>query len=163
MSRRWLIQFAGVWAVAASTAAAQNCSSCVDSVTGQWHLVPALGLRAGTPQKLSGAFGLVAGQNSRESGRTHDMTVYVEPGLSAGRATLGYLSAFGNMGAGYGVGATVIRTWRDPLTVPDNATFIGGEAWVWPLFFSGPRIGLFRQMTGTKHGWFFTADFGFGL
>lgn len=164
MSRSWMIGFVtGVCIVTGAAAGAQNCPSCVDSITGNWHIFPALGLRAGTPQKASAALGLVTGRNYRENGHTQDLTLYVEPGLSAGRATLGYLSAFGNMGAGYGIGATAMRTWRDPLTLRENATYVGGEAWLWPLFFTGPRIGLFREMTGAKHGWFFTADFGFGL
>ena len=37
------------------------------------------------------------------------------------------------------------------------------ELWAWPVFFTGPRLGLFREMTGSRHGWFVTADFGFGL
>lgn len=148
----------------ALSAEAQNrCPSCVDSVSGEWHMMPALGLRAGIPQKVSAALGLRVGRNYRESGRTDDLAVYVEPGLSAGRASIGYLSGFGNMGTGLGVAATALRTWKDPINLSTNTTFIGGEAWVWPAFFGGPRVGLFRQTTGTKRGWYLTADFGFGL
>jgi hypothetical protein len=163
MSRTWML---GVTACAliASTAGAQDrCPSCLDSLTGNWHMLPALGLRAGTPQKLSTSIGLIAGKNYRENGHTEDVTVYVEPGLSAGRATLGYLSGFGNMGSGFGLGATALRTWKDPWMLRTNATYVGGEAWLWPAFFTGPRIGVFREVTGNKHGWFLTADFGFGL
>jgi hypothetical protein len=135
----------------------------MDSVSGQWHMLPALGLRAGIPQKASAAAGIVAGKNFRESGRTQDVALYVEPGLSAGRASLGYLSGAGNLGSGFGFAATALRTWKDPINMPTNATYVGGEAWVWPLFFSGPRIGGFKKITGTGRGWYFTADFGFGL
>jgi hypothetical protein len=148
----------------ASSARAQNvCPSCLDSIAGQWHMLPAVGLRAGTPQKVSAALGLVTGRNYRERGSSEDVAVYVEPGLSAGRATLAFLSGFGNMGTGFGVGGTVMRTWRDPWTVPANTTLVGGELWAWPVFFTGPRVGLFREVTGTSHRWFLTADFGFGL
>jgi len=163
MSRSWVLVFAAGIGFAASAGAQGGCPSCVDSITGEWHMLPALGLRAGIPQKLSAAFGIVGGKNYRERGRTEDATVYVEPGISAGRATVGYLSGFGNMGAGFGLGATALRTWKTPWTLRTNSTYVGGEAWLWPIFFSGPRIGLFREITGTKHGWFFTADFGFGL
>lgn len=162
MSRSWMLGFAAVLGLAATAAAQERCSSCVDSVTGRWHMVPALGLRAGTPQKLSTTVGIVSGKNYRERGHTQDIAAYVEPGLSAGRATIGYLSR-GNMGAGYGFGATAMRTWKTPWTLRTNQTYFGGEAWLWPIFFSGPRVGVFREMTGTKHGWFVTADFGFGL
>ena len=126
-------------------------------------MLPALGLRAGIPQKASVAVGLVAGKNYRERGHTEDVALYVEPGLSAGRASLGYINGFGNMGSGFGVAGTVMRTWKDPVNLATNATYVGGELWVWPMFFSGPRVGVFRRITGTSNGWFLTADFGFGL
>ena len=162
MSRRWILGVAA-WLGFAASAGAQNCPSCVDSITGQWHMVPALGLRSGTPQKLSAALGIVGGKNYRENGHTEDVALYVEPGISAGRATLGYLSSFGNMGTGFGLGATALRTWHTPWTLRTNSTYVGGEAWLWPIFFTGPRVGLFREVTGTRHGLFLTADFGFGL
>ena len=135
----------------------------MDSVSGQWHMLPALGLRAGIPQKLSAAVGIVTGRNYSEKGHTEDLAVYVEPGLASGRVSVGYISGFGNMGSGFGLAATGMRTWKDPLNLTTNATYVGGELWVWPVFFSGPRIGVFRKITGVSHGWFFTADFGFGL
>ena len=163
MSRHGLFGIAAGAVLAANVGAQNTCASCIDSITGQWHMLPAVGLRIGTPQKASAALGLVAGKNYRENGHTEDATIYVEPGVSAGRATLGYLSGFGNMGTGFGVGATALRTWKTPWTLRTNTTYVGGEAWLWPIFFSGPRVGLFREITGTKHGWFLTADFGFGL
>src|SRR3954471_22669105 len=103
----------------ATTARAQNrCPSCVDSVSGEWHTLPALGLRAGIPQKASAALGVITGRNSREKGRSEDFTLYVEPGLSAGRASIGYLNGFGNMGSGLGISATAMRTWKDPVNLP---------------------------------------------
>jgi hypothetical protein len=163
MSRNWILCFAAGLLVSASARAQTPCASCIDSITGQWHMLPALGIRAGVPQKLSAALGVVAGKNYRETGHTEDVAIYLEPGISAGRATLGYVSGFGNMGAGYGVGATALRTWKTPWMLRTNTTYVGGEAWLWPIFFSGPRVGVFREITGTKHGWFLTADFGFGL
>jgi hypothetical protein len=67
------------------------------------------------------------------------------------------------MGSGFGIAVTGMRTWKDPINLKTNETFVGGEVWVWPVFFSGPRVGLFRKITGTTRGWYFTADFGFGL
>lgn len=150
-------------ALSARAEAQNRCPSCVDSVSGQWHMLPALGLRAGIPQKVSGAIGLVTGKNYRDRGHTEDVALYVEPGLGAGRASIGYISGFGNMGSGYGVAGTVMRTWKDPINLKTNETYVGAEAWVWPIFFSGPRVGVFRRVTGLRRGWFITADFGFGL
>ena len=162
MSRLLLAAFLIV--AAGSSAGAQNrCPSCLDSVSGQWHMLPALGLRAGAPQKVSAALGIVAGKNFREKGHTEDFAIYVEPGLAAGRASVAYINGFGNMGSGWGIAGSAMRTWKDPLYLPTNATYVGAEIWVWPLFFSGPRVGAFRKITGNSLGWFFTADFGFGL
>jgi hypothetical protein len=163
MSRIVMLGLAAVTMFAANAAAQAGCASCIDSVTGNWHMLPAVGIRAGTPQKASAALGVVAGRNYRESAHTEDVAIYVEPGISAGRATLGYVSGYGNMGSGFGIGATALRTWKTPWTLRTNTTYVGGEAWLWPIFFSGPRFGVFREITGTKHGWFLTADFGFGL
>src|SRR3954469_10189102 len=149
-------------ALPAAVRAQNRCPSCLDSVSGEWHMLPALGLRAGIPQKASAALGLVTGKNYRERGHSEDVALYVEPGLSAGRASLGYINGAGNMGSGLGVAATVLRTWKDPINMPTNATYVGGEVWAWPAFFIGPRIGGFRKITGTSRGWYFTADFGFG-
>jgi hypothetical protein len=163
MIRRLLSGILACAALAATARAQNRCPSCVDSVSGEWHVLPALGIRAGIPQKLSGAVGVVAGKNYRERGHTEDVAVYVEPGLGAGRASLAYMNGFGNMGSGFGIAATALRTWRDPLNLKTNETFVGGELWAWPMFFSGPRVGLFRKITGTSRGWYLTADFGFGL
>lgn len=164
MKNRFSLLGLAAAALFALPAGAQNaCPSCADTVTGEFHMLPALGLRGGIPQKLSAALGIVAGKNYRQTGHTQDVALYVEPGLAAGRASLGYLTGFGNMGSGLGIAATAMRTWRDPINLPTNRTFVGAEVWAWPIFFSGPRIGLFRQVTGERGRWFFTADFGFGL
>lgn len=163
MIRRLL---AGLFVCAALPLAARaqsRCPSCMDSVSGQWHMLPALGLRGGIPQKASAAVGIVTGKNYREKGHTQDVALYVEPGLSAGRASLGYISGFGNMGSGWGLAGTAMRTWKEPINFPNNTTFVGGELWVWPGFFVGPRLGIFRRITGATRGWYLSADFGFGL
>jgi hypothetical protein len=163
MNLRFLAALTVVAALPAGARAQNRCPSCMDSVSGQWHMLPALGLRAGIPQKASAAVGIVAGRNYRERGHTEDVAVYVEPGLSAGRASIGYISGFGNMGSGFGLAGTAMRTWKDPINLSTNATYLGGELWAWPMFFTGPRLGVFRRVTGGTKGWFFTADFGFGL
>jgi hypothetical protein len=43
---------------------------------------------------------------------------------------------------------------------------MGGEALLWPVMFSGPRIGLLRRVSGpnvSKQLWFVTLDIGIGL
>lgn len=132
------------------------------------HILPALGVHVGTPQKASIALGVVLGEDWQKDGRDHarNVALFVEPGLGAGRASLAYVDhGYGQFGSGFGVAATVIRTWKDPWTVAKNQTFVGGELILWPIVFVGPRIGLFRNVTTTgasSDKWFVSIDFGVG-
>ena len=58
-----------------------------------------------------------------------------------------------------------MRTSARPWTFAGNNTYLGGEVLIWPVFLAGPRVGLFRRVSGdaTMKRWFVSADFGFGL
>jgi hypothetical protein len=132
------------------------------------HILPALGIHVGTPQKVSAAVGVVLGEDWQENGHDHSRNValFAEPGLGAGRASLAYVDhGYGNFGSGFGVAATVLRTWRQPWQLDPNQTYVGGEVILWPIVFVGPRIGLLRRVAGPDTGkrWFISLDFGFGL
>jgi hypothetical protein len=148
--------------LAAAPAAAQTRADTAGAP--QTRILPALGLRAGAPQKLSVAVGVVGGIAFPDQKRFHDVALYVEPGIGAGRATAAYVTGFGDLGRGLGIGATVLRTWSDPWSLQPNASYVGVETWLWPLFYVGPRVGLFRAMSGDRpRGWHMTLDFGIGL
>jgi hypothetical protein len=157
--------------VASAPLAAQVCRDCPvtarDSASMTSHIFPALGLRVGSPQKISGALGLVMGTEWTKGGkdRTRDAAIFIEPGLSAGRVSAAFLTGFGNLGSGFGIAATALRTWKDPWTLPENTTYVGGEVIVWPVVLFGPRLGLFRRLSGDNRSgrWFLSADIGFGL
>ena len=90
----------------------------------------------------------------------------VEPGVSAGRASIAYVDhGYGSFGSGFGVAGTVLRTWNDPWWTRENATYAGGEVFLWPIVFIGPRLGLFRSVAGntSPNKWFVSLDFGIGL
>ena len=92
--------------------------------------------------------------------------MFVEPGLSAGRASVAYIGhGYGSFGSGYAVAATMLRTWEDPWGAKENSTYVGGEFILWPIVFVGPRVGLFRSISGEANSgkWFFSIDFGIGL
>ncbi|HEY6218669.1 MAG TPA: hypothetical protein VIV65_01345, partial [Gemmatimonadaceae bacterium] len=76
MSRVRMLAVASIVLCSANAGAQNACPSCTDSVTGQWHMLPALGLRAGSPQKVSAALGIVTGRNYAERGHTEDATLY---------------------------------------------------------------------------------------
>ena len=131
------------------------------------HVLPALGLHVGTPQKISVALGVVLGEDWQQAGHDHSRNValFAEPGLGAGRVSLAYVDhGYARFGSGYGVAATVLRTWKEPWNVRPSTTFVGGELLLWPIVFIGPRIGLFRSVsTGTNPDkWFVSFDFGIG-
>src|SRR5262245_34858434 len=131
------------------------------------HILPALGAHFGTPQKASFALGVVLGEDWQEHGRDHtrNVALFAEPGLGAGRASLAYVDhGYGTFGSGFGIAATVLRTWKDPWTVKPNRTYVGGDLILWPIVFIGPRLGVFRQV-GTESSadrWFVSIDFGIG-
>jgi hypothetical protein len=161
-------------AVAASAVAtpakvsAQRCRGCQEDTLPHMHVWPAIGVHAGIPQKASAALGVLVGADWQRNGHDHsrNVSLFVEPGLSAGRASLAYVQGgFGHFGSGVGVAATVLRTWKDPLTVKANMTYAGGEVLLWPIVFIGPRIGLFHSVSGTETDkkWFLALDLGIGM
>jgi len=157
-----LMPLSGVWA--------QQCRGCAgEDTTHRMHVLPGAGLRFGAPQKASVALGVVVGEDWQANGHDHSRNVglLIEPGLSAGRASVAYIShGFGSFGSGVAIAASALRTWDDPWWSRENTTYVGGELTVWPIVFIGPRIGLFRAVNSpaslTKR-WMVTLDFGFGL
>jgi len=161
---RWATAF--LFVVAAQTPAMAQGVVCTGCDSTRSHVFGAVGLRVGTPQKVSAALGIVVGMEWQKYGadRSRDFALFVEPGLGAGRASLAYIKGIGSMGSGSGIAATVLRTWAQPWSISPNTTYIGGEVLIMPLFLAGPRIGLMRRITGPNKGsWFLVGDFGVGL
>jgi hypothetical protein len=139
----------------------------VEDTLPRTHIVPAFGIRAGSPQKASVALGVVLGEDWQKNGREHSRNValFAEPGIAAGRASLAYVEhGYGTFGSGYALAATVLRTWENPWTAKPNLTYVGGEVILWPIVFVGPRLGLLRAInTSIDRRWLVTFDFGIGL
>jgi hypothetical protein len=155
-------------AMAALSAAAAAAQRAGEDTVPRTHVVPALGLRVGTPQKVSAAVGVLLGEEWQKNGRDHSRNValFAEPGLGAGRASLAYVDhGYGSFGSGYGIAATVLRTWKEPWQLHPNVSYVGAEAILWPIVLTGPRIGVFRRVSGAPDAkrWFVSIDFGFGL
>ncbi|HEU4615316.1 MAG TPA: hypothetical protein VFS15_24650 [Kofleriaceae bacterium] len=151
-----------------AAAHAQRCRGCQQDTTAHMHIWPAVGVHAGIPQKASAALGVLVGADWQRNGRDHSRNValFAEPGLAAGRASLAYVEGgYGHFGSGFGVAATVLRTWKDPLTAKPNMSYVGGEVLLWPIVFIGPRVGLFHTVSGTQTNkkWFVALDLGIGL
>jgi hypothetical protein len=164
----WAAMFALSVAFVASHAQAQRCRDCVpEDTTRHVAFHPALGLRIGEPQQASVAVGVLAGSRWQSRGREHarDAALFVEPGLSGGRVSLGYGAYGRGLGSGGAIAATVLRTWRNPWGVKPNVTYAGGELFVWPLMFIGPRVGVFHSISpgNAANRWLFSVDLGVGF
>jgi hypothetical protein len=151
--------------VAGASAHAQNIRT--DSTT-RFHVLPALGVHIGTPQRASAALGIVVGEDFVREGRDHsrNIALFAEPGLGAGRASLAYVShGYGSFGSGFGFAATALRTWQEPWQLEPNQTYVGGEVLFWPILFVGPRVGLLRNVSTVEMSrhWFWSLSFGIGL
>jgi hypothetical protein len=143
------------------------CAQKVEDTLPRAHIVPAFGIRVGTPQKASVALGVVLGEDWQKNGREHSRNValFAEPGIAGGRASVAYVDhGYGTFGSGYAVAATVLRTWDDPWGAKQNLTYVGGEVILWPIVFVGPRLGLLHAINpSTGKRWLVTFDFGIGL
>ena len=123
---------------------------------------PAFGLHIGAPQKVSLALGVGRWRESTDDSNDGVFGL-VEPGLGAGRASVGYLRSRGNLNAGLAIRASALRTWRDPWSVEPNRTDVGLEGSAHFAVF-GVRAGAFRRTTSTTGGAFlFTIDGGLFL
>lgn len=145
-----------------------GAQSTRQDTTARFHILPALGVQVGTPQKVSAAIGVVVGQEFVRDGHEHsrNIALFAEPGLGAGRASIAYVShGYGSFGSGFGVAATALRTWREPWQLEPNQTYVGGEVLLWPILFVGPRVGLLRNVSTveTSRHWFWSFSFGIGL
>ncbi len=104
------------------------------------------GLHVGVPQKASIMLG--AGYWRLRDGGGDEVDIAfaaVEPGLGAGRASVGYFRGGGNLLAGVAVRASALRTWRDPWSVAPNRTYVGLEASGHAVL--SLRVGVFRRVT----------------
>jgi hypothetical protein len=122
------------------------------------HGSSAGGLHAGSPAAFSVAIGALREVSATSDGRTQAVFALVEPGVRAGRLSVGYGNAYGTLGTGWTIRATALRVWRGTI-----GNYLGGEASLMALGL-GPRVGVFRQIgSGTGSSSRVTLDFAFGL
>ncbi len=131
------------------------------------HVLPAIGVHIGEPQKASLTLGVLLGEEWQSNGheRSRKVALLGEAGLGAGGASVAYLRhGYGSFGEGWGLSAKILRTWKDPWGARPNVTYAGGELILWPLLFVGPRVGVFHRIGGdpTENRWLISFDFGFG-
>ena len=76
--------------------------------------------------------------------------VVVEPGQHGFELSAGYLRLLGQLGTGYSLRASVLRTDGEPWKANPNATYVGAEAQWTLVFVAGGRAGVYRRVSGTS-------------
>ena len=123
---------------------------------------PAVGLHYGSPLRYSGVLGLGydLGQNSSDA-----VVALAEPGRHGVEFSMGYVRLIGNLGSGYSLRASVLRTDNQPWNANPNATYVGGEAQWMLVFLVGGRAGVYKRVSGTtgEHDMLATVGLSIGL
>lgn len=143
---------AAVPAMAQGTAAASVPATepipahATDSTGASRRLWPAVGLHYGSPLRISGVVGLGVDLSPNSSDA---VVALAEPGQHGVEFSLGYVRLIGNLGTGYSLRASVLRTDNQPWKANPNATYVGGEAQWMLVFLVGGRAGVYRRVSGT--------------
>lgn len=126
------------------------------------RLWPAVGLHYGSPLRFSGVLGL--GVDLSESNNDAVLAL-VEPGQHGVEFSLGYARLIGQLGTGYSLRASVLRTDSEPWKANPNATYVGAEAQWMLIFLVGGRAGVYRRVSGTtgEHDTLATVGLSIGL
>jgi hypothetical protein len=116
------------------------------------------GIHVGTPAIVSLAVGGYRNVSRNPATEyTQDVFALLEPGVNAGRVSVGYGDSYGTFGTGWTIRATLLRTWRR-----ENANYAGAEGSAMVLGF-GTRLGIFRRVDRGRATLRVTADLYFGL
>lgn len=157
-----LLAAAAAALLAAATAALPSrplIAQSAEAEPNRLGFAPVVGVRVGVPQQLSLTVGAGHWRYRADGDRIHIAFVAVEPGLGAGRISVGYFRGHGNLLAGAAVRASALRTWRDPWSVAPNRTYVGLEASGHAIF--SARVGLFhRASSGSGRPLLLTWDLG---
>ncbi|MDE3152284.1 MAG: hypothetical protein KGL93_08550 [Gemmatimonadota bacterium] len=149
------------------TARAQSAVQAGATPGPELRLFPFLGIRAGTPQRLSvsAGAGLDLNPGADPDQPSHEVLLAVAPGLGAERASLTYVYSPGRFGGGIAGGLTALRTVDNPWQAPGNATYVGADLAVLPIIAIGPRVGILHRVSRPTNdrAWLWTLDFGFGF
>lgn len=117
-----------------------------DSTKAARRLWPAVGLHYGSPLRFSGVLGLGVDLSPNSSDA---VVLLAEPGQHGVEFSLGYVRLTGNLGSGYSLRASVLRTDSEPWDANPNATYVGAEAQGMLAFLVGGRAGVYRRVSGT--------------
>ena len=102
------------------------------------------GIHYGAPLKWSTALAASFAGDDKDS----KAFVAAEPGIGGWRGSVGYLKITSNLGSGYVLRGTVLRTNNKAWRAGSQLTFAGAEFQFMPLFALGARVGGFVRIGG---------------
>jgi hypothetical protein len=115
------------------------------------------GLHVSSPLAFSGSAGLKLG------GANHvgsSPVIEVEAGIGGNKILLGFDSMGAGKGLGYGIKASLLNTWFEPIRLEDGLTYLGVELAAGVHQFIG-TLGGYRLIEGDDEEWI--ASVGLGL
>ena len=114
-----------------------------------------VGIHYGVPLKWS----MVLAASLPGDDKDSKAFVAAEPGIGGWRAGVGYLKMTSDLGSGYVLRGTILRTNNNAWRAAPQLTFAGAEFQFMPLFALGARVGGFVRIggQGERRG-LFTAD-----
>jgi hypothetical protein len=119
------------------------------------QISPLGGYHYGVPLKSSGDLALLLAGKGDDFGGP---IIAGEFGAGGWRASAGYFRLTGNLGTGYAMRATYLRTNNRPWRASPRSSFVGAEAQYMPAFVIGARIGAFARVAGVSRRGLVTAD-----
>ena len=105
---------------------------------------PMMGFHYGFPLKWSAVLAMPLRKDRRTES---DIFMYGEPGIGGWRAGLGYLRFTSNLGGGYVLRASALRTAGRPWRADKYTTYVGGELQYMPAFVMGVRVGGYARVS----------------
>jgi hypothetical protein len=109
-------------------------------------------LHLSTPLLLSGSVGLAFGGNE-----THQNSIEAEIGIGGGKVLLGRDSF--QSGWGFGLKASLLRTWIAPISVDKDQLYFGAELQAGKNSLLG-HVGAHRRIEGDDEPWLLSVGVG---
>lgn len=129
--------------------------------SGRWYAGP-VGLHVGVPAGPSLGLGVLRSLSCKPAVTCEDREtigmLIAEPGLNAGRASVGITRVAGGLGNALTARATYLQRWRN------TTGRYGGLELSWqPIVYVGARVGAFRPLGQSNRPILWTLDASFGL
>jgi len=147
---RWLLVFGAICLGSCVGTASAQAPPRVPLLTSGWMA----GFHYGVPVKWSMALAYVL-PAMRDDWQPF---AAAEPGIGGWRASIGALKSTGDLGRGYLVRVSALRTSKKKWRAPASTTFVGPELQFMPIFAIGARVGGFFRVQGKGERGLLTGD-----